>query len=176
MTGSRRYQPQRPLPQQPYLPGRGGLRPAPAAAPIGRASSTLAPRCSGDDWRDCAAYLWGVDLYNAGFFWEAHEAWEEVFRIAEQGSSPRVLVQGLIQCAASCLKLRLGDLQSARRLATRGLGRIEGLQSHCGPRYMGIDLPRFAQDFRSFIAGGSGDQRWPLIVLELGAPRSAGGG
>ncbi len=29
-----------------------------------------------EDWRSCPDYLYGIDLFNHGFYWEAHEAWE----------------------------------------------------------------------------------------------------
>ena len=43
--------------------------------------------------------LRGVELFNEGLFWEAHEAWEALW--LELEDDPRLFVQGLIQLAAS---------------------------------------------------------------------------
>jgi predicted metal-dependent hydrolase len=40
----------------------------------------------------------GAALYDAGLYWESHEAWEEAW-LVEEGDA-RVLLQGLIQVAA----------------------------------------------------------------------------
>ena len=45
-----------------------------------------------ESWRENADYLYGVDLYNHGYLWEAHEAWE-----------------GLWHKAADCFVETLGD-------------------------------------------------------------------
>ncbi len=46
----------------------------------------------------------GITLFNAGKFWEAHEAWEEIWmRHPEDG---RFFIQGLIQLAAGYHQLK----------------------------------------------------------------------
>ncbi len=49
-----------------------------------------------DDWRD---FNRGIELFNAGNFWHAHEAWEQVWRRHHEDS--RLFIQGLIQMAAA---------------------------------------------------------------------------
>src|SRR5690606_31063398 len=63
----------RSLPQTPYLPGvsRRDERPAPAPA---RTAVDLDALARDDDFR------YGVDLFNHGFPWEAHEAWEALWQ------------------------------------------------------------------------------------------------
>jgi len=85
-----RYWPERSLPERAFIPGRG---PKPAAAAEQRAAYLSAER-----WRDSAAYLWGVDLYNYGYAWEAHEAWEALWRAAKRDATQATYLQGLIQC------------------------------------------------------------------------------
>ncbi len=43
--------------------------------------------------------LRGADLFNRGLYWEAHEAWEELW--LELEDEPRLFIQGLIQLAAA---------------------------------------------------------------------------
>jgi hypothetical protein len=33
---------------------------------------------------DSDAFLWGLDLFNHGYCWEAHEAWEGLWQVADQ--------------------------------------------------------------------------------------------
>jgi predicted metal-dependent hydrolase len=46
------------------------------------------------------AFLEGAKLFNGGYFWEAHEAWEVVWR-AREGDA-RAFVQGFVEAAAGC--------------------------------------------------------------------------
>jgi hypothetical protein len=48
----------------------------------------------------------GVDLFNHGYFWEAHEAWEEPWQVERRDSPHRLYLQGLIRLAAAALKFR----------------------------------------------------------------------
>lgn len=63
--------------------------------------------------------VWGMDLFNQGYFWEAHEAWEDSWRVATRGSPEHNLLQGLILLAAAGVKLREGKLGAARRHGSR---------------------------------------------------------
>jgi hypothetical protein len=79
----------------------------------------------------------GLALYRAGFFWEAHEAWEPLWLAALPNSRERALLQGLIQLANGWLKQRLGRARAALRiaalaeahLARAGQGAVLGLDS-----------------------------------------------
>ena len=44
----------------------------------------------------------GVELFNRGLYWEAHEAWEEAWTPDRHGPD-RGFYKGLIQVAAGCL-------------------------------------------------------------------------
>jgi len=44
----------------------------------------------------------GIDLFNSGRFWDAHEAWEEVWMPDRKGPDAG-FYKGLIQIAAGCL-------------------------------------------------------------------------
>ena len=52
-----------------------------------------------------AVFLYGVDLYNHGYLWEAHEAWEGLWHQAKRDALQAEFLQGLIQCAAAALKV-----------------------------------------------------------------------
>jgi predicted metal-dependent hydrolase len=70
-----------------------------------------------------AAFLRGVDHFNALEFWESHEAWEELWLVAE--SDVEQFLQGLIQIAAAYHHMKRGTFRGAVRLFEAGLRRLE---------------------------------------------------
>ncbi|HWN71102.1 MAG TPA: DUF309 domain-containing protein, partial [Haliangium sp.] len=134
------------------------------------APGDAAPDAAIDDWQGHPAFLWGLDLYNHGYPWEAHEVWETLWRQAPHGSAVRAMLQGLIQCAAAVVHATAGRAAGQRRLAERALARLDAVQAAVGPRCLGIDVADLAQAMRAFAhAGGAED--WPRIAL---APESTG--
>ena len=72
----------------------------------------------------------GRRLFDAGEFFEAHEAWEERWRVATDRAE-RELLQGLIQVAAAFHKLlMMGSADSASRLLAKGLAKLDALPAH----------------------------------------------
>ena len=72
------------------------------------------------------AFLHGARLFDQGAFFEAHEAWEERWRV-ETDETARRHLQGLIQIAAAFHKqVAMHDGASAARLFARGLEKLEG--------------------------------------------------
>jgi len=49
-------------------------------------------------------WLYGIHLFNHGFYWEAHEVLEAVWNNAAPNSREKHLVQGVIQIANAQLK------------------------------------------------------------------------
>jgi uncharacterized protein len=77
----------------------------------------------------------GIDLFNRGEPFAAHEAFEEVWRSTRP--QPRDLFQGLVQVAAGLHHwLARGKAAPARRVLARGRRRLEPL----APRCCGLDL------------------------------------
>jgi hypothetical protein len=71
-----------------------------------------------------SAFLLGVEAYQAGRYFEAHERWEEPW-LVEQDLPRKRLLQGLIQIAAAMHKLqREGGAQAASRLLARAQARL----------------------------------------------------
>jgi predicted metal-dependent hydrolase len=66
----------------------------------------------------------GLELFNAGRFWEAHEAWEAAW-LVEDGDV-RQMLQGLIQVAAGYLKALVQRRpRAAAKLLASGLAKLE---------------------------------------------------
>jgi predicted metal-dependent hydrolase len=72
--------------------------------------------------RFAPSFLRGIDHFNAHEFWEAHEAWEELWLVAE--TDVEQFLQGLIQVAAAYHHVKRGTLRGAVRLFDAGLARL----------------------------------------------------
>lgn len=70
-------------------------------------------------WHDCPHYLFGVDLYNFAYWWEAHEAWEDIWRELPPTDPCRAFLQCLIQVSAAHLKRHLGVERGVHELLSR---------------------------------------------------------
>jgi hypothetical protein len=53
-------------------------------------------------------WLYALDLFNEGYAWEAHEAWEHFWHALGRTTPEARFVQGLIHLAAACVKIREG--------------------------------------------------------------------
>jgi hypothetical protein len=161
-----RYQPSRAFPERAYVPGPSQPGKLPPRVRPGRGPNHDAAFLPAAKWFQNVEYLWGVDLYNAGFFWEAHEAWEGVWRAAAEEPDQHRFLQALIQCAAACLKAHMGNPEAARRLAARALRRLDDLRAGHLALYMGVDLSAFVTDFRRFIVDPAPRARAPWLLLD----------
>ena len=112
-----RYAPGLPLPGRPFKPGTGQSRPAlPSFAPPCRGH----PKAESDEAAGLP-FRYGVDLFNGGYWWEAHEIWEDLWRRSPRGTARNHLLKGLIMLAAALLKGSSGMPRGRRRLLGRGL-------------------------------------------------------
>lgn len=137
-----RYQSDSLLPQRPFLPGTGDARPEES-------------HFSGD----LSSWQTGIDLYNRGYFWEAHEAWEAVWMQWPRESDTALFARGCIQSAAALLKLRLGLWAGIRSLSARSLDTLGQVRSQ---RLLGLDTHLVRRHFRDFWAP-VGEERLPLL-------------
>jgi hypothetical protein len=118
-------------------------------------------------WRESTSYLWGVDLYNHVYLWEAHEAWEGLWHASKSERLLALYLQGLIQCAAAWLKIAMQQPRGVERLAALALAKLEEVRASSGGRYMGLDLERFLPAVRAFAdARPTALAGFPPLVLE----------
>jgi predicted metal-dependent hydrolase len=113
-----------------------------------------------DDWSASADYLYAVDLYNFGYWWESHEVFEGLWHACGHSTKAGNFFQALIQLAGANLKHLLGRELAVRNLTQRGIERLQ----KATPRYMGIDTLKLAEDFRRWLNGRENSQ--VLIQLE----------
>jgi hypothetical protein len=108
----------RPLPPYSYVPG---MHPHPIREKAGHSFGVeiSVSEFDADKWRDCPEFLFGIDLFNAGFYWEAHESWEAVWIAAGRKGVVADFLKGLIKLAAAGVKAREGNENGVRRHAAR---------------------------------------------------------
>ena len=83
-----------------------------------------------------AEYLAGIDLYNAGEFHAAHDAWEERWR-DDAGPREKLFLQALIQSAVAFHHLEIGRPGAARRMYLMAGEKFDRLGCE---RFMSLDL------------------------------------
>ena len=136
-----RYAPERPFP--PYAFTRG-ITPHPRADPGGHsvgAPQTPPSPLDPERWETSEDYRYGVDLFNNGFFWEAHEAWEGLWIACGRRGPVAAFLKGLIKLAAAALKARTEEREGALRHARSAATLLRSIAEETGgDRYAGLDL------------------------------------
>jgi hypothetical protein len=111
-------------------------------------------------------FLRGIDLFNRGEFWEAHEAWESAWNAARSaGDVPSAaFAQGLIWCAAAWVKRRAGEPAGAVAHAGRVADRMAELRPALGERHAGVLLEDVARIARLAAEAGDSGASCPPIT------------
>jgi predicted metal-dependent hydrolase len=94
------------------------------------------------------AFLWGLDLFNHGYYWEAHEAWEGLWQVADRDGSLRMLFKGLILLSAAGVKIRERKNAAAARHAMRAAALLRQLMKvpdRAFERALGMSLAALAE-------------------------------
>ena len=81
-------------------------------------------------------YIAGIDLYNAGEFHAAHDAWEERW-MGEVGAQEKLFLQAMIQSAVAFHHLEIGRPGAARQMYTRAKEKFARLGTNL---FMSLDL------------------------------------
>lgn len=127
----------------------------PAAAPL-----------TSEGWPSNEDYLFGVDLFNAGYYWEAHVFWERLWAVDGIEPAVRDFLQGLVQLAAACLKCRQGQPDGSERLLERARASLRraGANAEAAPSLLGVDGSAIEREVERFVS-----HRGPAPEIELAA-------
>jgi len=138
-----------PFPPYRFVPGKS---PHPTRDPEGHSYNKHPEQLASfdpEDWRSCEEYLYGIDLFNHGFWWEAHEALETVWVAAGRRTEAGLFVQGLIQIAVAHLKWLQEFHGPAKRMALAGLDKMRRING----TYLGIEVGNFRSSIESYFSG-----------------------
>ena len=125
-----RYCPQRELPPYSYVTG---LVPHPTSDPRGHSFGHHEPQPDPLTEASCRAnetYLYGLDLFNHGFYWEAHEAWEALWHASGRAGQTADFLKGLIKLAAAGVKARESRAAGVRQHAERAAELLRGASTN----------------------------------------------
>jgi predicted metal-dependent hydrolase len=89
----------------------------------------------------------GIDLFNAGQFFECHEAWESVWNRSE--GDDKVALQGLIQAAVAILHLERGNREGAESLYAKARVKLDPLPDNFRRVAMGELRESLGEFFKS---------------------------
>jgi uncharacterized protein len=86
----------------------------------------------------------GIDLFNAGRFFECHEAWEQAW--LRSSGEEKLFYQGMIQAAVAILHAQRGNLDGTRSLRSKAFDKLRPLPAD----YMGIALGELRHALEAF--------------------------
>jgi uncharacterized protein len=147
-----------PFPAYSYVPGSGTPHPVsnPHGHMYGHVADEVAP-LDPQDWQQNETYLYAVDLFNHGYYWEAHEAWESLWHAAGRKGQVAVFLKGLIKLAAAGVKSREGNSVGIHRHLNRAKELLSSIDEQ---DFAGMKIPDLM---------GQADQHGLRVAAEFSA-------
>ena len=140
-----------PLPAYPHRLGSGTT---PDHASLHPVSSLNLDTVLSENWQSCVPYRYGWYLYLHGFYWEAHEIWENVWLKCPANSREKKLLQTLIQMANAELKRKQSQYKAFNKI-------IEQVQSLIAETFP------CSEPFQSANDGNNNDRIMGINASEL---------
>ncbi|MEZ6057847.1 MAG: DUF309 domain-containing protein [Planctomycetaceae bacterium] len=144
------------IPRYAHIPGAG--TPHPYRDPRGhshnRKPQQPRPLCD-QRWTENRSYLMGLDFFNLGFYWEAHDEWDRLFKATGAECIPGRFLKGLVKMAAAGMKVREESIHGVRRhAASAGEVFADVAAESDVDRYCGLDFTmlQFAADRAAQLA------------------------
>jgi predicted metal-dependent hydrolase len=86
----------------------------------------------------------GRFLFNQGYYWEAHEAWESLWHAHGRVGPTADLLKALIKLAAAGVKVREGQPNGVATHAGRAQALVESVRDRVGDTWLGLELSALA--------------------------------
>jgi uncharacterized protein len=161
-----RLLPNSPLPRYTHVPGSG--TPHPYRDPRGHSYNQrpMNPKpLTPDRWAENRSYLLGLDHFNLGFYWEAHDEWDRLWRSTGAESLVGRFLKGLVKMAAAGIKVREESIHGVRRHAASAGEVFADVAAESDlDKYCGLDFTLL-----QFAADRAAQLRYPS-ELEIGRP------
>ena len=138
-----------PFPSYAYLPGR---HPHPLKSG-GHMEETGEPEVPPMDFKrpkESTAYLYAIDLFNHGFYWESHVWWEALWHHTGRKGESSDFLKALIKLAAAGVKWKVGQQRAAKGHCTRALELLLFIQKEHSS-YAGLDLDKLVSMAKSTL-------------------------
>ncbi len=86
-----------------------------------------------------------MELFDAGYYWEAHEAWESLWHAEGRRGATADLLKGLIKLAAAGVKVREGQEHGVCIHARRAAECFAASREAGGGHQLGLDVDRWIE-------------------------------
>ncbi len=153
------------FPPYSYVPGH---TPHPVSDPAGHMFGETpheAAPLETQDWKKSQPYLHGIDLFNHGYYWEAHEAWEALWHAAGRKGQVADFLKGLIKLAAAGVKAREGNPRGVERHACRAEELLATVKS---AQFCGLQISRLDKAANELVdTAAHYDKAQPTLLLNL---------
>jgi len=98
----------------------------------------------------------GINFFNSGRYFEAHEAWEDLWRVTK--GPLRLFYQGLVQAAVGLHHLNRGNLNGGRAQLLKSVAKLSEYPAH----FCQIDNGTLVDDLRRILVRGEIE---PIIIV-----------
>jgi hypothetical protein len=144
-----------PFPPYAFVPG------GPWPHPRGSAAGPLPTPVVEGAWARSDTYLRGIALFNAGYYWEAHEVWEGLWHAHGRRGPTADLLKALIKLAAAGVKVRERMSAGAATHARRAAELFASVRDRAGARWLGLDLDHWIKLSRTIAENPPEDPEPP---------------
>jgi hypothetical protein len=103
----------------------------------------------------------GIELFNAGRYWDAHEVWEREWTPDRKGPDSG-FYKGLIQVAAGCLHYGRRNRRGAVNKWRSGAGYLRPYL----PEHKGVQVTPLVETVDGFVAAMTG-AGWPELTMPV---------
>ena len=143
--------------EPPYAYVPGGPWPHPTRSPeghsFGRRDGPIGPTVA--EWS--ARFRRGIELFDAGYYWEAHEVWEGLWHAEGRRGAVADLLKGLIKLAAAGVKVRERQEHGVRTHARRAAECFAAARDQGGAPRAGLDLDLWIERARTIAENPPAD-------------------
>lgn len=151
-----RLMPSHEVPRYTHVPGAGTPHPYrdPRGHSFDRKPLVTKALCE-ERWSENRSYLLGLDFFNMGFYWEAHDEWERLSKVTTLDTQESKFLKGLVKMAAAGMKVREESIHGVRRhAASAGEVFADVAAESDVDRYCGLDFTmlQFAADRAAQLA------------------------
>jgi predicted metal-dependent hydrolase len=98
----------------------------------------------------------GINFFNAGHYFEAHEMWEDLWRVTR--GPLRLFYQGLVQAAVGLHHLNRGNLNGGRAQLLKSVTKLSEYPAH----FCQIDNGKLVEELRRILEGG---EIVPILIV-----------
>jgi hypothetical protein len=126
-------------------------------------------------------------LFNAGYYWEAHEVWEGLWHANGRRGATADVLKGLIKLAAAGVKVREGQQHGVRTHARRAGESFASARQQGGAYQLGLNLDQWIDRAHDLADNPPSDRGMPdapvmrvfafqIEIDDVGMKKRNGGG